>query len=81
MPRQESLITRPQLKAMRRRIGANIKTARLDKRMNIESLAHQAFMSISVLDLCERGKIDARMDQIVLIAHVLGTSPDDLLSN
>ena len=63
----------------RAQLGANLKKARLAIDLSQEDLAHQAGLDRTYVSGIERGVRNPTVLVLVLLAHVLGVPPSNLL--
>ncbi len=64
-----------------KRLGAHIRTLRLEQGINQEALAIEAGIERSYMGAIERGERNPSYDKLVSIARALGTPIKDLVSN
>jgi XRE family transcriptional regulator, fatty acid utilization regulator len=60
--------------------GLKLKQLRLDKKMSLSDLAHQAGLSMSYVNEIEKGKKYPKSEKIYALAQVLGVEYDSLIS-
>ena len=65
---------------LRKRIGANILTARRNKKLSLYRLSKEVGINSHNLDLFELGKKQITIEKLIKISSVLGVSPEHLMN-
>lgn len=70
-----------QLRVLRRRIGDNLHSLRLARRLTLEKLARLSGLHADTIDRFEMGKEQVGLEHIVCLAAALRSTPESLLKN